>query len=119
MGEIGVVGRGAGRMKERKTRREAARRDVVDVALNPTRRTNPVVLPDTGLTRINPTALPGVTPIPTRRKTDHTVLLEAPDAHTDPAPHTVAHIPLVLPLNHPPLSHLRWTNTLRNRMILV
>jgi hypothetical protein len=37
MGEKGVVGRGVGGMKQRKTCRGVARRDVVDVVLSPPR----------------------------------------------------------------------------------
>ena len=46
MGEIGVVGRDIGKMEERKTRREAVRRDAADVALNLSKGTGPVVPPD-------------------------------------------------------------------------
>lgn len=118
MGGIGVAGRGVELMKERKVRREAARRDVVDIALILTRGINPVVLPDAGPTRrINPTALLDTTLTPTTRK-DHTVLQDAPNALTDPVPihHAVAHIPPALPPNHLPLFHLRWTSISRNRM---
>ena len=122
MGEIGVVGRDTGRMMGRKTRREAARRDVVDVALNLMRGTGPVVPPDADpMRRTNPTALPDAAPIPRRRRTDHTALLDAPNTLTDPVRRVAGHIPLVhpTPTPHPPLSHLRWTSISRNRTILI
>lgn len=121
MGEIGVVERDIGRMKERKTHREAVKRDVVDIALNLTKGTDLVVPPDAGpMRRTNPTVLPNATPIPTKRRTDHTVLLDAPNTLTDPVHRAAAHIPLVhpTPTPHLPLSRLRWTSILRNRTIL-
>jgi len=121
MGEKGVVGKGAGRVRERMIRRGAARRDVVGVVLNLTGGTDPVVLPDADLTRrTNPTVLPDATPIPMRRGIDHTVLLDVPNALTDPAHHVVALILLILhlPPDHPPLSHPRWTNISRKRTTL-
>ena len=82
-------------MTGRKARREAVRRDVADVALNLTKGTVPVALPDADLMRrINPTALLDAAPIPTRRRTDHTVPLDALNPLTDPAHHAAAHIPL-------------------------
>jgi len=117
-GEIGVVGRDIGRVMGRKTRREVARRDVADVALNLPKGTGPVVPPGADLMmRTSPTALPDAAPIPTRRRTDHTVLLDAPNTLTDPVHRAAVHIPLVhpTPTPHPPLSHPRWTSISRNR----
>ena len=122
MGKIGAVGRDVGGTKGRVTPREAVRRDVVGVALSLTGRTDPVVLPDADLTRTtNPTALPDVVITPRKRgrkRAGHIVLLDAPNALTDPLRRAIARILLILPPNHPPLSHLRWTSILRNPMTL-
>jgi len=120
--EKGAAGRGLGRMKQRKTRREVVRRDVVDVVLSPPR-IDLVVLPDVDPTRTSPTVLLDAAPIPMREwieRTYHTVLLDVLDVLTDLVHHAVAHIPLVIPLppKHPLLSHPRWTSILRNRTIL-
>ena len=119
MEEKGVVGKGVERTKQRKTHRGVARRDVGGGVLNLPKRTDPTALPDVDLTRRTyPTVLPDATLILTTRRTNHTVLLDVPNAHIDPLHHTVAHIPLVLllpPNHHPPLSHPKWTSILRNR----
>jgi len=126
MAKEGVVERGVGRSKERKTRRETARRGVEDIALNLKRVTDPTVLPDVGPVRkTNHTPLPDTVPIPTRKreKLNHTALLDALNVLNDPAHHGLVHhavaydrLGLPLPPRYLPLSRPKWTSTSKKRM---
>jgi len=120
--KTGVVGRGVERLKERKTHRGAARRDVEDVALN-LKMTDPDVLPDVDpMTRTSHTVPHDAAPIPmkTRTEINHTVLLDALNVHIDPVHHAVAQSHLVLPLlsQHLPLFRQKWTSISSKRMTL-